>query len=256
MPDRYFQHRRNRAEKRAQIGLVQIVPGIDADTQRLCFRRGPCTGCGRRRIAACKGLGKGSGVEFDTVDAERLGRNQIGRAGIHENRHPHAPVQQLLHIGLQPCAVGTQVETMIGGDLAVAIGNQRGLRRARAFNQRHQSGIIAARRRERIAFDVVFHPVFPAQLCQCIDIARRDVTLIRARMHGDAVGAGFDGGFCGFQHRRLRAAARIAQNRDLVDVDAECGHALLPLLALVSAFRALACSASSRMRRSSSGPMM
>ena len=70
MADGYFQYCRYHTDKCIQIGLVQIVPGIDADAQRLCFGRGPCTGCGSRRVAMCESLGIWTGIELDAVDAE------------------------------------------------------------------------------------------------------------------------------------------------------------------------------------------
>jgi hypothetical protein len=43
-------------------------------------------------------------------------------------------------------------------------------------------------------------------------------------MHGDAMRTGIQAGLGGAHHVRFGAAARVAQDGDLVDVDAELGH--------------------------------
>ncbi len=66
------------------------------------------------------------------------------------------------------------------------------------------------------------------ELAQPAHVLVLDVAAILAQMHGDAVGAAqmrLDGG----PHRiRLVRAARLAQRRDVIDVDAELDHRGLP----------------------------
>ena len=52
-------------------------------------------------------------------------------------------------------------------------------------------------------------------------VVRRDVTLVRARMHGDPVHAGRQAHRDGVGHARQTAAAGVSDRRDLVDVDGE-----------------------------------
>ncbi|KAG0754546.1 hypothetical protein G6F24_012394 [Rhizopus arrhizus] len=47
---------------------------------------------------------------------------------------------------------------------------------------------------------------------------------VRPRVHGDAMRAGIQAGLGGPHHVRFGAATRVAQDGDLVDVDAELGH--------------------------------
>ena len=52
-------------------------------------------------------------------------------------------------------------------------------------------------------------------------VASPDVALVGARMHGDAVRAGADHQARGLEHARIAHVALIAQQRHLVEVDAE-----------------------------------
>ena len=53
------------------------------------------------------------------------------------------------------------------------------------------------------------------------DVGVGDVAAILAQVRGDAVGAGLDGQLRGAQRIGMAAAARVADGRDVVDVDAE-----------------------------------
>ena len=59
---------------------------------------------------------------------------------------------------------------------------------------------------------------------QGVHVAGPDVALIGARVHGDAPGAGGDGVARRPEDVRPGALARVAEQRDLVDVDGEHGH--------------------------------
>ena len=50
------------------------------------------------------------------------------------------------------------------------------------------------------------------------------MTRIRARMHGQAMRTGIQAGACRLGHIRLTTTTRIAQQGNLVEVDAERGH--------------------------------
>ena len=78
----------------------------------------------------------------------------------------------------------------------------------------------------RIAFDVEFdsRPLAFERARDVAHVLRRDVALIGARMDGDARHAGSKTHGHGVEHARLVAAARVAQRRDLVDVDGETNH--------------------------------
>ncbi len=53
------------------------------------------------------------------------------------------------------------------------------------------------------------------------DIVINDMAAIFAQMGGDAVGAGGDRDLRGFHRVGVFAAARIAQGRDMIDIDPE-----------------------------------
>jgi hypothetical protein len=114
--------------------------------------------------------------------------------GVHEQADAAAQLVHPGHQRLQPCRIAPEVETMIGGELPVTVRNQCALRRANGCDEFHESRVVAdigpvAPRGtgEGVALDVQFHG-------QCRGergyVARTDVALIRARVHGDAVGPG------------------------------------------------------------------
>ncbi len=83
--------------------------------------------------------------------------------------------------------------------------------------------------REWIAFDVQFQPrAMPAlrayQLGQFEGIARPGMPLIGARMHGQAMRAGVETNFPGADDVGQIEVALIAQQGDLVEIDAEYSH--------------------------------
>jgi hypothetical protein len=87
-----------------------------------------------------------------------------------------------------------------------------------------ETRIARTRRREGIAFEVVFHAEFACDLGQRVDIVGADVARVGARVHGDAVRASIQADTrCG-DDIGLAATARIAQHRDLVEIDAENGQ--------------------------------
>ena len=63
---------------------------------------------------------------------------------------------------------------------------------------------------------------------QARDVVVADMAAVFAQMRGDAVGAGLDRELRGAHRIGMAAAARIADGRDMIDVDAEtqerCGH--------------------------------
>ena len=56
---------------------------------------------------------------------------------------------------------------------------------------------------------------------QPVDVVVGDVPPVLAQMGGDAVGAGLGGGEGGAHRIGMRAAARVPDGRDMVDIDAE-----------------------------------
>src|SRR5690606_14287390 len=82
-----------------------------------------------------------------------------------------------------------------------------------------------ARRCERVALEIEFDAVLARDRRQCQHVVMADVARVRTRMHGDAVRAGIEAGPRGADHVGIAATTRVAQHRDLVEVDAEPGHA-------------------------------
>src|SRR5699024_9578804 len=83
--------------------------------------------------------------------------------------------------------------------------------------------IVATLAGKRVAFDVVFHPV-AGQAGQGAHVLGPDVALVRARMHGDAAATGIHAHAGRGAYIGLVLAAGVAQQGDLVEIDAEKGH--------------------------------
>ncbi len=77
-----------------------------------------------------------------------------------------------------------------------------------------------------VAFEVQLEtrPPRPHQLGQIKHVAAADVALVGARMRGQPIGPGIMRDPAEMQHIGHPGAPRIAQQRDLVEVDAEPGH--------------------------------
>ena len=118
---------------------------------------------------------------------------------------------------------------MIRGALVGRVGHERDLVRAHLADKRDEL-------RRRVAFDVVFDPrrqLVPDQRGELDDVSAPDMALIGARVHRDAMGAGMDDQARRIEHARIADVALIAQQRYLVEVDAElrldgCAHHASP----------------------------
>ena len=113
---------------------------------------------------------------------------------------------------------------MVGCDLAVGVGYQCRLCGPGLTRQLDETRISGAGRRERIAFDIEFDPA-PREFRQKRHVLGGDVPAIRPRVHGDAATTRGDAGLGRLAEIGFVAAPRIAQHGDLVEVDAEHGHA-------------------------------
>ena len=110
---------------------------------------------------------------------------------------------------------------MVGGGLIGAVGNEGALAGPQRAHQRHQ--VV-----ERVAFEVELglRPLFQ-QLGEVVHVARADVALVGPRVHGDAVGTGFEHEGRGAGHAGHGERARVAQQGDPVQVDRQPGGAAL-----------------------------
>ena len=103
------------------------------------------------------------------------------------------------------------VEAALGGPLLALLGDDAG--GVRAVGERDGEHLLGRRHFEvERDFERGHQPV---------DILVGDVAPVLAQMRGDAVGAGLRGGEGGADRIGMRAAARVPDRRDMVDVDAE-----------------------------------
>jgi len=118
-----------------------------------------------------------------------------------------------------------QIKSVVGGELIVAVRHQGALVGEGFFHQRHQSRIAASCCSEGIALDIEFKArMFLHQRRQVANIAGADMTLIRTRVDGDAVGPGINAELSEGGCRRVISVAGIADQGNLVEVDAQLDH--------------------------------
>jgi hypothetical protein len=110
---------------------------------------------------------------------------------------------------------------MVRRGLARVVGHEGALVRPHLAHEVHQ--VV-----ERVAFDVVFglRPLLE-QVGQVVHVVFADVACVGARMHRDAVRAGFEGQRRGTRHARDAERAGVAQQGHLVQVDRQRGEATL-----------------------------
>jgi hypothetical protein len=120
-------------------------------------------------------------------------------------------------VGGRRTVVTEQVPAVVAGELAFAVGHEGRLLRPHCADEAHQ--VV-----ERVALDVVFggRPVLH-QRGQLVYVLAPDVAFVGARVHGDAVGTRLQAQRRGLDDARNAQVARIAQQRDLVDVDRQRG---------------------------------
>lgn len=127
-----FQHTRHSGEKIAQVGLRQIVPGIDAQA----CGTGTLRGVGEQRqggigLAAGMRVGIRAGVQLDTVRTERGRAGDVRVTCIDEQADTAAqPLERCDQLG-ELDGVLRKIETVIGRQLSIAIRYQGDLLGAR-----------------------------------------------------------------------------------------------------------------------------
>ena len=106
---------------------------------------------------------------------------------------------------------------MVAGELVFAVGHKGGLVGAHLADEVHQ--VLRG-----VALDVVF-PIGPVfhELGQVVHIAGTDMAFVGARVHRDAIGTGLQAQPGRAQHAGDTQMARVAHQRNLVDVDRQCG---------------------------------
>ena len=228
-------------EEPRQVVEVEVVASVDADAGVVGLGRGAAialpadVGFGVSQTTLRNDIRIGAGVELHPVRANALRRRKLLWPRIDEQTDARA--QRLvpgyrLGNALPIRAVG-QIPAVIGRQLPVRVRHQRALVRSDGVDQGVEARIAAAGQRVRIAFDVELRARMPRHhVAQGMDVGSADMPFVRARMHGDAVGAGFEGNAGACRNVRARTAAGVAQPRHLVDVDGERGHADSPALAL------------------------
>ena len=150
-------------------------------------------------------------MDLDHRRADRDRRLDLGGLGGDEQRDPDAGLVELGDRGRELRALPGGIEAAFGGALLAPLGHEAGGVRPGLQRDRHH---LVGRRHLEIE-----------RLCdlglQPRHVVVADVAAVLAQMRGDAVGAGLDREL-GRAHRiGMPPAARVADGRDVVDIDAE-----------------------------------
>ncbi len=150
-------------------------------------------------------------MDFDDGRTDRGRGGDLSGIGGDEQRHADAGPAQLRNGRRELLALACHVEPAFGGPLLAAL--------------RHQAGGMwprLDRDRDHLVGGRHFEVERLADLrLEARDVVVADVPPILAQMRGDAVGAGLDRDLRRLHGVGMAAAARIADGRDVIDVDAE-----------------------------------
>ena len=134
---------------------------------------------------------------------------------LEEKTRADAGVAELGEQVAEPiCRAGRQVPSSVRGENTGRVGDERHLGRTDAQHE-------VDKFRARVAFDVELDREHRGEI---EDVLEGDVTRVGTRMDRDAVASGGDAGARRCDHVGDIAAARIAERRDFVEVDAETNH--------------------------------
>ena len=153
---------------------------VDAQTHRQrCFGSGFEGGQHLGFFGCAVGRGIGFGVELHTVSADSFGRGHGFGDGVHEQAHARAQGFGFCNHRLQALGVLRKRPAVVAGELAFAVGHKCHLMRAHLAHKVHQV-------MKRVAFNIelAIRPCLE-QGREVVHIARANVALIRAWVHGD-----------------------------------------------------------------------
>jgi len=226
MADRDFPHLRDGKQERSQIGLTQIMAGIDCKPRSLCIASGGGRGGECSTGSACgEGFGIGAGVQLDPVCAAGRGTRDLGVADIDEHTDAAALCLERRDQRAQGIAIANEIEAVVGGQLAVAVRYQGDLGRACRLAQGQQAGIAGTRRSKRIAFDVeLAAAILFDQRRNRRDIAGADVAFVGARMNSDTRCTGIENDARAGDEIGQTVIAAVSEQGDAIDIGREMSH--------------------------------
>ena len=222
-------------DERGEIVEVEVVSGVDPESE---LRRaaggveiGLPAGAGVRVVEpmVLDEVGVGAGVELDAVRPALLRARDLLLDRVHEQAHACPPAlvagDHLRHPrGFRGLG---KVPAVVRRELRVAVGHQRRLVRTGGLDEVVEPRItVVPRPGGGIALDVVLDArvVGGQHPRERMHVVRPDVALVGTRMHGDALRPGGDDGARRVEDAGAASLARVAQPRDLVEVDGEGGH--------------------------------
>ena len=168
-------------------------------------------------------VGEGAGVEFDHVRAEGEGGVDLRGVRFDEHAHACAGFAESAHGRFEEGFEADDVESAFGGDFLTIFGDETGFVGACLEGDFDDFGCVAH-------FEVESQAGFSAEMFY---VGVLDMATVGAEVDGDSDGTGGEALACGFENEgfgvvgeRVFWVARLANGGDVIDVDAEVGHAL------------------------------
>ena len=217
------------------------MAGVDPEPDLAGVARRPGVGVQARsgyrvlQSVTLDAVGVGAGVELDAIGAALLRAGDLRLHRVHEEADADAPPPvaggDLPHEAVRG-RIG-EVPAVVGGELRVGVRDQRRLVGARRLDEAIEARVaVVAGSGGRVALDVELdvRRLGGQQRGQRLHVGRANVALIGPRVDGDAVCARRDGDPRRVEDAGPGALPRVAEPGDLVDVDRERGHGILPPL--------------------------
>ena len=150
-------------------------------------------------------------MDLDDGRGDRDGGRDLRGIGGDEQRHADARAAQLRDRRRKLHALAGDVEPAFGGALLAAFRHQAGGMRPRL--DRDRDHLVGCGH-----FEVEWLGDLGLEAC---NIVVADMPAILAQMRGDAIGAGRDRDLGGLHRIGMRATARVADGRNVIDVHTE-----------------------------------
>ena len=166
--------------------------------------------------------GKWTCIDLDAVGAELRGAGNMPDTGVNKETDSTIMLLEPVDEFGQFRTIPFQIETMIGGELPIAVRNQGHLFRLRLAHQFQKTRVAIARGGEGVSLDIQLGT--RQHIRQAQDINGTNVALVRARMNGYAVTARSKRNAGSLQRIGKQTATGVPQHSHLVDVDAESSH--------------------------------
>ena len=165
----------------------------------------------RRRARRRRRFAVGPRVQFDAVGTQRFGNRNLHPVGIDEERYLDTALLQPPNDAAEPIVVGGDIESAFGRQLRTLLGDE-----ARLVGARRERDLDHLLRRRHFQVERKFDVGL-----ESANVVVGYVAAVFPQMRRDAVGSRGGGYARGADRVGMAAAARVANGRHMIDVDAQ-----------------------------------